>query len=110
MWYRRNFTVPAHWPHTGRSAQVTPINVHFASVQWECHVYINGEHVFPTMGTGQRQKAPEIRRVFPDGLRVALSTPAVERGENTLVVGVYKPGQDRFQIAGPRRTGGGLWN
>merc|ERR1711969_300696 len=99
MWYRRTFTVPAGWPHTGRSAAVTPINLHFESVGWEAHVYLNGEHLFPTMGNWASTRSAGDAACMPRWAEGCThqggftsftlgwgATPAARAGENTLVV------------------------
>ena len=111
LWYRRNFTVPEGWPTTGRSAVTTPININFEGVNWETHVYVNGEHVFPTIGSWKTTLPAGDSACIPRWNTGGCShqggfssfsigwvndasiggAPATRGKVNTLLVGVYNP-------------------
>lgn len=42
MWYRRSFQIPREWKAL---ADDTRVILHFGAVDWESHVWVNGQHM-----------------------------------------------------------------
>ena len=72
IWYRRTFTVPAHWGDQER------ILLHFGAVDWRATVYVNGREV----GKHEGGYTP---------FSLDITDALVGSGSNELVVSVWDP-------------------
>ncbi len=89
LWYSRKFTVPSSW----KSQRVI---LHFGAVDWKADVWVNdikiGEHT-----GGYTPFSFDI-------------TPALQKGDNKLVVKVWDPTDEGFQARGKQaNTPKGIW-
>ncbi len=96
LWYRRTFTVPAGW-----SGQRVQLN--FGAVDYRTDIWVNGKKVGATHDGGYDAFSYDI-------------TDALAKGANTLVVGVWDPGNAGTQAVGKQElqgvqpeTGGGIF-
>ncbi len=90
-WYRRTFDVPADW-----TADDGRVLLHFGAVDWEAHVYINGQSV----GTHKGGFDPFSFDI----------TDALKAGENEVAVGVFDPSDAGTQPRGKQiRNPHGIW-
>ncbi|MCE0539205.1 AbfB domain-containing protein [Kineosporia rhizophila] len=95
LWYRRTFTVPAGWKDR--------VKLNFDAVDYRTDVWVNGRKAGATHDGGYDAFSHDI-------------TDLLETGQNTLVVGVWDPGQAGTQAVGKQepqpvepQTGGGIF-
>jgi hypothetical protein len=96
LWYRRTFTVPTGW-----SGQRVQLN--FGAVDYRTDIWVNGKKVGATHDGGYDAFSYDI-------------TDALVKDANTLVVGVWDPGNAGTQAVGKQElqgvqpeTGGGIF-
>ncbi|GAB3278954.1 AbfB domain-containing protein [Kineosporia babensis] len=95
LWYRRTFTVPAGWKDQ--------VRLNFDAVDYRTDVWVNGQKAGATHDGGYDAFSHDI-------------TGLLKAGENTVVVGVWDPGQAGTQAVGKQepqpvepQTGGGIF-